>query len=194
MEEHTSSAGLSGRQPDGGLTASHVTFKHPGPVEQSRILDVESNAHSRDICINVGAGQNIGAAVNAALDRFDEKAGCGRIITGGFCRVQYHVMTRATEGVKPYVYGAPIVVEGESTLVTSSMNIGHLSDGARVLHCHGGFVDLNGRQHGGHIILDESVAGAAGLQIRLTLFAAVDFVASADDETTFNLLQPVQLR
>ncbi|NIE66856.1 hypothetical protein [Burkholderia sp. Ax-1719] len=193
MKERDPNARRLELQAEGRGAGAHSTFVHPGPATGLRVLKVESNAPSRDICITVGAEQNIGAVVNVALDRIGERGGCGRITSGGFSRVQYHVMTRATEGVKPYVYGAPRLVDGESTLVVSSINIGHLSDGARILHCHGGFVDSSGHQHGGHIILTESVAGATGLQIRLTLFAAVDFVAGPDDETTFNLLAPVQL-
>ncbi len=167
-------------------------FEHPGPVRGNRVQWVGSVDRSRDLFISVGPGRNAGVAVNAALNRVaSASAGCGRVISGGFGKLQYHVMTRAQKGVKPYVYGEPIVVEGESTLIASSINVGHRAEGSRILHCHGGVVDAKGTQHGGHIILDNSVAGSAGLQIRLSMFSTVDFVVAPDEETTFELLQPV---
>ena len=180
------------RAPNRGSESDMSGFTHPGPADEKRVLWVGTVEPCRDVIISVRPGQNVGASINAALNRIAEKAaGCGRVMSGGFSRVQYHVMTKAREGVKPYVYGTPIVINGESTVISSAINMGHRADASRILHCHGGFIDEMGSQHGGHIILDNSVAGGAGLQIRLALFGSVDFVVSLDEETTFELLQPV---
>ncbi|MFM0342356.1 PPC domain-containing DNA-binding protein [Paraburkholderia fungorum] len=103
-------------------------------------------------------------------------------------------MTKATQGVKPFVYGAPIVCADECTLITAAITIGHRGDGTRILHCHGGFLDSSGNQHGGHIILDETVVADSPMIVRLCLFEQVDLVASPDHETTFDLLLPIKVR
>ena len=174
-----------------GVADALCRFKHPGPVASERIVEARSGQESQEILVYVPSGHNVGEAVDVVLDKHSrDGSGCGHIASGGFSEVQYHVMTRAQTGIKPYIYGNPIIVYGHSTLITSSINVGRLANGSRILHCHGGFVDARGRQHGGHIILSKCVAGSAGLTIRLCMFADVNLIVSADVETTFDLLQP----
>ncbi|WP_233858525.1 hypothetical protein [Paraburkholderia sp. HD33-4] len=166
-------------------------FVHPGQVTSPRLVDVTSGQITEELRVAVPPGANVGRALHRVLDDLGPRAGCGRIV-GGICqRIQYHVMIRAAAGVKPYVYGSPIVVDGQSMLISAAITVGHKDDGARILHCHGGFTDENGKAHGGHIILDETVAGGDGLVVRLCLFDGVDFVVTPDTETTFDLLKPV---
>ncbi|WP_027802704.1 hypothetical protein [Paraburkholderia dilworthii] len=167
-------------------------FKHPGQVARERIVEARSSQETREILVYVPSGQNVGEAIERVLEKqAPQGSGCGQIPSGGFSEAQYHVMTKARTGIKPYVYGPPVVVYGQSTLITSSINVGRLANDSRILHCHGGFVDECGVQHGGHIILSKCVASSAGLTVRLSMFADVNLVVSADIETTFELLQPV---
>lgn len=167
------------------------TFTHPGQITLPRMIDVAPGHVSEEIRVSVPGGANVGLAINRVLDNYGLPAGCGRIV-GGVCeRVQYHVIVHATEGVKPYVYGEPIVLSGQSMLIGATITIGRKDDSSRVLHCHGGFVDENGKAHGGHIILDGTVAGRDGLAVRLCIFDGVDMVVMPDPETTFDLLKPV---
>ncbi|RAR48835.1 hypothetical protein C7401_14818 [Paraburkholderia unamae] len=164
---------------------------HPGRAQAPRVLDATTGNRTREFNVILPGGTRVGAALRGLLDGWGAGAGCGRIVAGACARVQYHVMTHATEGPRPYVYGPPIVTSGENTLIGAAITIGRREDGVRILHCHGGFVDAQGRHHGGHVILDETFAAATGLHIRLCLFDGIDLVVSPDAETTFDLLQPV---
>ncbi|WP_156967083.1 PPC domain-containing DNA-binding protein [Paraburkholderia ferrariae] len=165
---------------------------HPGRAESPRVLAAETPQRTREISVALPAGTRVGAALRALLDTWHAQAACGRIVGGTCAHIQYHVMARATQGLRPYVYGAPIVCDGENTLIGAAVTIGRREDGTRILHCHGGFVDAQGRQHGGHLILDETWVAGDGLHLRLCLIDGVDLVVSPDAETTFDLLQPVR--
>jgi hypothetical protein len=164
---------------------------HPGRAESPRVLDVATSHGTRELSIALPAGARVGATLRALLDGWNAQSGCGRIMGGSCAQIQYHVMARATQGPRPYIYGPPIVCDGENTLIGAAITIGKRADGTRILHCHGGFVDSHGRQHGGHLILDETFVAGAGLHLHLCLFDGIDLVVSPDAETTFDLLQPV---
>lgn len=174
-----------------GSHPASLAFVHPGPADAPRVLDAATPRRTRELNVVLPAGARVGAALRALLDGWHAGAGCGRIVGGSCAQVQYHVMTHAVEGPRPYVYGPPIVCGGENTLIGAAITIGRREDGARILHCHGGFVDAAGRHHGGHLILDETFTGGEGLHVRLCLFDGIDLVVSPDAETTFDLLQPV---
>jgi hypothetical protein len=171
--------------------AAPVSALHPGRAETPRVLDAATTNRTREFSLTLPGGTRVGAALRALLDGWQAGAGCGRIVAGACAQVQYHVMMHATQGPRPYVYGPPIVCNGECTLVGAAITLGRRTDGARILHCHGGFVDAKGRHHGGHVILDETIAAQAGLHLRLCLFDGIDLVVSPDAETAFDLLQPV---
>lgn len=169
-------------------------FTHPGTACAPRVVDVTTTTGMRDLRISLPALASVGPTLHRILDAYPQSGGCGRIVYGLFSTIQYHVMTKATQGVKPFVYGAPIVCADECTLITAAITIGHRGDGKRILHCHGGFLDSSGNQHGGHILLDETVVADSPMIVRLCLFEQVDLVASTDHETTFDLLLPTKVR
>ncbi|PLZ01274.1 hypothetical protein CY652_17185 [Burkholderia sp. WAC0059] len=175
-----------------GSTDPARPFAHPGRAAAPRILDAVTPGRTRELRIALPPGANVGAALHALLDGWPPYAGCGRLVGGAFSQVQYHVMVHAAQGVKPYVYGPPIVCAGESTLIGAAINVGHRADGSRILHAHGGFVDEHGLQHGGHLALEQTIAAGDGVRVHLCLFDGVDLVVSPDAETTFDLLQPAR--
>jgi hypothetical protein len=177
--------------PPASAQALPVSVLHPGQPETPRVLDAATTNRTREFNLALPGGTRVGPALRALLDSWQAGAGCGRIVAGSCAQVQYHVMTHASHGPRPYIYGPPIVCDSECTLIGAAITIGHRADGARILHCHGGFVDAEGRHHGGHVILDETIASHAGLHIRLCLFDGIDLVVSPDAETAFDLLQPV---
>jgi hypothetical protein len=160
-------------------------------AESPRVLDAATPRLTREFNIRLPAGTHVGPALRHLLDGWRAGAGCGRIVGGTCATVRYHMMEHATEGSRPYVYGPPVACNGESTVIGAAITIGHRADGTRILHCHGGFVDAHGGHHGGHVILDETVASGDGLRVRLCVFDDIDLVVSPDAETHFDLLQPV---
>jgi hypothetical protein len=182
---------LSAQRNRSGTPAFTLPVQHPGRAEMPRVLGVTTGKRTHEFRIVLPGSTCVGAALRRLLDGWRAGAGCGRIVAGACAQVQYHVMMHAAHGARPYVYSPPIVCNGNNTLIGAAITLGRRQDGTRILHCHGGFVDAQGRHHGGHVILDETFTAAAGLQIRLCLFDGIDLVASPDAETTFDLLQPV---
>lgn len=169
-----------------------AAFAHPGIAQSPRVLDAATRNLTREFNLTLPAGARVGPALRRLLDGWHADAGCGRIVGGSCATIQYHVMEQAAEGSRPYVYGPPIACSGESTVIGAAITIGRRNDGTRILHCHGGFVDADGEHHGGHVILDETVASGDGLHVRLCVFDGIDLVVSPDAETHFDLLQPVR--
>ncbi|MCY0388975.1 hypothetical protein OVY01_17535 [Robbsia sp. Bb-Pol-6] len=165
-------------------------FVHPGTPTWPRLIDSESMPRGAELRIVVPAHANVGAALRQALSPRGTVSGCGRVAAGSLSSLQYHVIV-ATAGDAPFGYGSPIKCDGELTLVTAAVTLGRKPDGAQILHCHGGFIDAAGKQHGGHIALDACVAGLDGLVVRVCLFDDIEYVISPDDETRFDLLTPV---
>jgi hypothetical protein len=167
---------------------------HPGPALAPRVVDVLTPGRAHELRMTLPPGVNVGAALHALLGNWPPSAGCGRIAGGVCSRIQYHVMGDIKPGPKPYGYGPPITCCGASTLVTATLPIGHhRADGSRILHCHGGFVDQHGTRHGGHLVLEQTIAAGDGVCVHLSLFKGVDLITTTDAETAFDLLQPVRM-
>jgi hypothetical protein len=156
-------------------------------------VGVLTPGRTRELRMTLPPGVNVGAALHALLDSWPRGAGCGRIVGGVCSRIQYHVMGNIKHGPKPYGYGPPITCCGKSTLVTATLTIGHHANGSCILHCHGGFVDQRGVRHGGHLVLEQTIAAGDGICMHLSLFEGVDFMTTTDAETAFDLLQPVRI-
>jgi len=167
-------------------------FAHPGVPTLPRLIKSESISRSTELRIAIPAYANVGASLRNALLAWGPVSGCGRITAGSLSSLQYHVIIKASDGIKPFVYGSPIKCDGDLTLVTAAITLGRSAAGVQVLHCHGGFIDKAGGQHGGHLALDASFAGEDGLVIRVCLFHEIEYVITPDPETNFDLLTPTQ--
>jgi len=164
-------------------------FCHPGMASSPRLLSVQIRA-PQDTRITIGCGANVGQALRDALAPFHYSGAMGYICRGSARALQYHVVIAATEGDRPYIYGAPIRESGEATFVNGTVNVGRDASGAVLLHCHGAYADTNGTLHGGHLMLDETVVGAEPLVMHLCLFGQGGFIQGEDEETHYKLLQP----
>lgn len=168
-------------------------FVHPEPPTSPRIAQVLTHHSTHELLITLPPGANFATALHRTLDGFTQRSGCARISGGGVCaHVEYHVIIRAAHAGPPYVYGPPIVCDGDVTLVDATITIGRCEDGSRVLHCHGGMIDARGRHHGGHLDLQRTVVGHEPMRVRVCLFDEVELVVSHDPETTYDLLQPIR--
>jgi hypothetical protein len=167
-------------------------FQHPGPPTYPRITEAEAITQSREIRVLIPPHTNAGHGLREALSEFGTVSGCGRIAGGSFSSIDYYVVTKLADSLRPFGYGDAFKCHGELMLVTGTITLGRKADGVQVIHCHGGFVEADGTAHGGHLDLDRSIAGATGLVLRFCLFSEVEFVISPDRETNFDLLTPTK--
>jgi hypothetical protein len=166
------------------------TFIHEGPSVSPRLLDLEA-PHSRELRLVLPMGCNVAAGILDALEGQCYGSAVGRIVSGGAAHLSYHRMVQTDRSDRPYDYGLPVVLEGYITFISGAITVGRDAQGAPLLHCHAGFLDQDGVQHGGHLALDKLIVGDEPMVIRLCLFEHVAYQVRPDDETHFSLLYPV---
>lgn len=166
------------------------TFQHEGEQQLPRVLDCEVPP-GEELRIVLPLAANVGQALVQILAGRRFSSAVGRILCGGASHLSYHRMVETPSLARPYDYGAPVRLEGYITFISGALTVGRDPQGQPLLHCHAGFIDRDGQQHGGHLVLDKLVVGSEPLIIRLCLFDQVAYQQQPDDETHFNLLHPV---
>lgn len=165
------------------------TFRHPGPSAYPRVQAAEVGK-TRELRVEIPSGSNAGAVLRHVIDQYGLHSGCGRILHGSACRLQYHVVVKADAGDRPYTYGAPLLDAGEATALHGTFTIGRDAAGATALHCHAAFLGSDRLLHGGHVILDRLIVGTTPLLVRMTAFQRGGFEHFTDNETLFTLFGP----
>ncbi|KTC48915.1 hypothetical protein AO269_25140 [Pseudomonas putida] len=165
-------------------------FVHGGPAQQPRRLD-RSVAQGEELRLVLPLACNVGAGVLQALQGRRYGSAVGRILCGGAAHLSYHRMVVTDKPERPYDYGAPVVLDGYITFISGAITVGRDAQNKPLLHCHAGFLDRDGQQHGGHLLLDRLVVGSEKLVIRLCLFDHVAYQSQPDAETHFSLLHPI---
>jgi len=166
------------------------TFNHGGEQELPRLLDCEVPL-SEELRIVLPLATNVGQGLLQALQGRRYSSAVGRILCGGAAHLSYHRMIETDNPARPFDYGAPVQLEGYITFISGAITVGRDAEGKPLLHCHAGFIDREGHQHGGHLILDKLIVGSEPLVVRLCLFDQVAYQVQPDPETHFNLLHPV---
>lgn len=166
------------------------TFHHEGEQVLPRVLDCEV-PHSEELRIVLPLATQVGPELIRILSGRRFSSAVGRILCGGASHLSYHRMVETGQVARPFDYGAPVVLDGYITFISGALTVGRDPAGKPLLHCHAGFIDREGTQHGGHLVLDKLVVGSEPLIIRLCLFDQVAYQQQPDDETHFNLLHPV---
>lgn len=165
-------------------------FVHAGEPQGRRLLDLEVQS-SNELRIVLPLGSNVGAELVAALQGQQFSSAVGRILCGGAGHLSYHRMESTDKLCRPYDYGTPVVLDGYITFISGSIIIGRDTCGELLFHCHAGFIDRNGCQHGGHVLLNQLFVGSENLVIQLCLFDNVTYQLQPDGETHFTLFYPV---
>ncbi|MHC6226246.1 PPC domain-containing DNA-binding protein [Pseudomonas sp. X10] len=165
-------------------------FIHGGQPRQPRLLECEVS-HGEELRIVLPLACNVAEGLLEALEGRRYRSAVGRILCGGAAHLSYHRMVTTSNIQRPYDYGQPVVLDGYITFISGALTVGRDAAGAPLLHCHAGFIDRDGHQHGGHLVLDRLVVGSEALVIRLCLFDQVAYQVQPDAETHFNLLHPV---
>ncbi|MFT4063941.1 hypothetical protein [Paraburkholderia sp.] len=170
------------------MTSTTEAFRHPGAAAYPRVLATVLR-EPRELRVEIPSGRNAGAVLRELMTHHGFCGATGRICSGTARGLQYHVIIKAEQGERPYVYGTPYV-ERDVVLLHGAVTIGKDRAGSVALHCHGAFVDRDGGLHGGHVILDHLLVGDEPLVLRLCAFAHGGFTQYADDETRYTLFGP----
>ncbi len=167
-------------------------FHHPGLAAHPRVLAALVRQPS-EIRVEIPSGRCAGVELRALATRYAFAGATGRISSGTASALQYHLVTQAMQGERPYVYGAPMLETGEVALLHGSITIGRNHSGGVELHCHGAFVSTDGRLHGGHFDLDRLEVGQESLILHLCTSEDVGFAKYDDAETRYTLFGPTTI-
>ena len=165
-------------------------FIHGGEPQQPRLLDCEVPA-SEELRVVLPLACNVAEGLLKVLAGRRYGSAVGRILCGGAAHLSYHRMVTTQDQQRPYDYGQAVVLDGYITFVSGALTVGRDAAGAPPLHCHAGFPDRDGQQHGAHLVLDRLIVGSEPLVLCLCLFDQVAYQVQPDAETHFNLLHPV---
>jgi hypothetical protein len=171
------------------MTSKTEAFRHPGAAAHPRVLATVVR-EPRELRVEIPSGRNAGAVLRDLMQRHGFCGATGRICSGTARALQYHVVIKATQGERPYIYGSPTMENDEVALLHGAVTIGKDRAGDVALHCHGAFVGGDGRLHGGHMILDRLEVGGEPLVLRLCAFAHGGFTQYVDEETRYTLFGP----
>lgn len=163
-------------------------FTHPGTPTFPRVVSAEAR-RAEELRVHLPAGSNIGETLCSLMAERGVTSGCGRVLGGSTTHLQYHVIVHADSGDKPFIYGAPIVVDQPALLIAATLTLGRTAAGAPLVHCHGGF-SVGDQIFGGHFALDKTIAGRDGLTVMLSLFDGIEMAVGNDSETHYSLLSP----
>lgn len=176
--------------PHFAVRAGVRTFVHHGPQSSPRLLDLEAPG-SEELRLVLPLASNVAAGIIQALAGRSYGSAVGRITTGGASQLHYYRMVTTNRFDRPYDYGEPITLDGYITFISGAITIGKDASDRPLLHCHAGFLDREGKHHGGHLHLDKVIVGSEPLVISLCLFEHIAYRVQPDQETQFNLLHPV---
>ncbi|WP_395943879.1 PCC domain-containing protein [Brevundimonas sp.] len=161
---------------------------HPGASRFGRVLTAVGE-HSRQSLGSIHEGETIQVGVERLFAALGEVAGGFRLIGGRLDQAFYHVAKPRDDSPRAVEYGAPIQIEGGAAVVAASGSFGPSLSGKPLLHLHGALADDQGRGHGGHLNVEQCVAGPGG--VRVHLMTGSGFRQAADPETRFSTFFPV---
>ena len=172
------------------MTSNTEAFRHPGAAAHPRVLATVVR-EPRELRVEIPSGRNAGTVLRDLMMRHGFRGATGRICSGTARALQYHVVIKAAQSERPYIYGSPTVENDEVALLHGAVTIGKDRAGSIALHCHGAFLGSDGRLHGGHVILDRLEVGGEPLVLRLCAFAHGGFTQYLDEETRYTLFGPM---
>ncbi|WP_407170304.1 PCC domain-containing protein [Bradyrhizobium sp. ORS 111] len=110
--------------------------------------------------------------------------------TGGALGPFAYVMPALSkDGANAAFYSDAFRPDGVTSLKLAALTFG-ARDGAPFFHCHGLWIEADGRFNGGHMLPDETVV-AESFEVSAFGIDGATFVAEPDSETNFKLFGPV---
>jgi predicted DNA-binding protein with PD1-like motif len=166
------------------------SIKQPGPPAPERIQWVEARGRAFSFTLEAGL-----PLLEAARRGFASQGFAGGVlnIKGGALGPFAYVMPALSKtGEHAAFYSDIFRPAGVTRLKLATMTLGE-RDGAPFFHCHGLWLEADGRAGGGHILPEETVVAEPIEADAFGLDGAV-FTAEPDPETNFKLFGPVPSR
>jgi predicted DNA-binding protein with PD1-like motif len=163
------------------------SIEQPGPPAPERIQWVE--ARGRAFSFTLEAGLPLLEAARRGFAREGFAGGTLNIKGGALGPFAYVMPALSKTGEHAAFYSDIFRPDGVTRLKLATMTLGE-RDGAPFFHCHGLWLEPDGRAGGGHILPEETVVAEPFAADAFGLEGAV-FTAEPDAETNFKLFGPV---
>jgi predicted DNA-binding protein with PD1-like motif len=163
------------------------SIKQPGPPAPERIQWVE--ARGRAFSFTLEAGLPLLEAARRGFAREGFAGGTLNIKTSALGPFAYVMPALSKTGEHAAFYSDIFRPAGATRLKLATMTLGE-RDGAPFFHCHGLWLEADGRAGGGHILPEETMVAEPFAADAFGLEGAV-FTAEPDPETNFKLFGPV---
>ena len=159
----------------------------PGPPHPVRIESLEGRA--RPFELSLAPGLNLIEAIAQPLLAAGFEGAAVRLEGGSLAPFTYVIPALSGDARYAAYYSEPFSPTGETRLEVANVMVGR-RDGEPFLHCHGLWVEADGRRRGGHPIPDQTFIAAAPAA-QAWGFTGVGLRSDFDPETNFTLFYPV---
>jgi predicted DNA-binding protein with PD1-like motif len=159
----------------------------PGPPVPERIQWVEARGRAFSFTLQSGL-----PLLEAARRGFAGQGFSGGVLSmrsGALGPLAYVMPALSKDGANAAFYSDTFRPSGITQLKFAAMTLGE-RDGAPFFHCHGLWIESDGRLHGGHILPEESIV-AEPFAVEAFGIDGAAFTADVDTETNFKLFGPV---
>ena len=159
----------------------------PGPIAPERIQWVEARGRAFSFALEAGLPLLEATRRGFAAEGF--LSGTLNIRGGALGPLGYVMPALSRTGENAAFYSDVFRPAGVTRLKMAAMTFGQ-RDGAPFFHCHGLWLEADGRLNGGHILPEETVV-AEPFAVEAFGLDGAAFVGEPDPETNFKLFGPV---
>lgn len=161
----------------------------PGPAEPVRIESFAGRGRTLEFALE--PGQSLNDAVARPLLEAGTEGAALTLDGGSFHPFTYLMPALAPDDEHAAWYSAPVSPGGEARIETANVTFGR-REGLPFIHCHGLWIEADGRRRGGHPLPHETFI-ATPPRARVWGLTDVGIRADPDPETAFTLFHPVAL-
>src|SRR5215212_4877195 len=159
----------------------------PGPIAPVRIESLEGRGQALELSLEPGL--NLIEAIARPLLAAGFEGAAVRFEGGSLKPFTYLIPAASTDSRYAAYYSEPFTPAGETRLEVANVTVGR-RDGQPFLHCHGLWIEADGRRRGGHPIPDQTFV-ASSPKVQAWAFSDVALRSEFDPETNFTLFHPV---
>lgn len=164
-------------------------IRQPGPPSAERIHAAEGRAVAVEF--DLEPGLDLLEAVRRPLAAIGRSSGVLQLEGGAFCPLVYAMPALSPTPKHAAFYSDFFRPLGKSRVECAAGTVGS-NEGAPNLHCHGLWIEADGRRRGGHIIPSETIVSEP-IHARAWALDGMGFETRDDAETNFRLFEPTPL-
>lgn len=161
----------------------------PGPIDPMRTESLEGRGRVLDM--ELEPGLSLVQAVAQPLLAAGFESAAVTLEGGSLTPLTYVIPARSDDASHAAYYSEPFTPPDETRLEFANLTVGR-RDGRPFVHCHGVWIEADGRRRGGHPIPEQTFIASAP-KARAWGLSDVALHSDFDPETNFTLFHPVAI-